>query len=289
MNIQLETILWFIAFAGIIVSSLFIIILSMRKYLSHQWFLIISVITLLALSVVPYRFLGKTKYDIQVMKPSLSDEESDYNYEEDEVDKYDENNDINKVRLTGYVDTREFALEKTTLESMTFSRGDDDLWMYLDNYSEQPIIITGAYIKVINYKPLEPDGYVLFRKGDGDTFDQILGLYAKVDSAPGQYPAVQVDVDEYGSIDYDSLYEDGGDSVPHIGIISSNGKNILCEVVFSDPGIYTYQLCIQYLYNNEEQEVESGEITSLYDNDSDSIERADEEFYENEEYYMEYI
>ena len=34
--------------------------------------------------------------------------------------------------------------------------------------------------------------------------------------------------------------------------------------------------------------MESREITTLYDNDSDSIDRADEEFYENEEYYMEY-
>ena len=206
--------------------------------------------------------------------------------EEYEYSKYGGNE---QIRLGGHVETGEFVIDRNTLETMYFSNGDDMLVMSLDNYSEEPIIITGAYVEVTDYKPLEEDGYALYRMGDGDLFDSVLGLYAEVDSFPGRFPAVQAEVDEYGNLDYDSLSQNGGDSVPHIEINANDGKNIICGVRFLSPGIYTYQVCIKYLYGNEENVVDTGEIESLYDNDPYSIERAEEEYYDKQDYYLQYI
>ena len=194
------------------------------------------------------------------------------------------------IGLSGYVDSGENALDKDTKEMMNFSHGYDSLSMRLENNGEEPIMLTEAYIEVTDYRPLEEDGYVLYRMGDGDTFDSILALHAMVDSYTASYPAAQVVVDESGDIDYESVKKDGGDSVPHMEIDASNGKNIICRVDFLKPGIYTYKLCIKFLYENGgEGYVSSDEIISLYDADPDSIDRADEEFYENEDYYIQFI
>ena len=90
MNIQLETMLWYFAFAGIIVSTLLSIILLMRNPLSHQRFLRIIFSALLLFFLVTPKILTKTYYDNPAMKPSLIDEESQNTYQDSDLDSYQE-------------------------------------------------------------------------------------------------------------------------------------------------------------------------------------------------------
>ncbi len=200
------------------------------------------------------------------------------------------NNSASAIGLSGYVDSGENALDKKSKETINFSHGHDYLWMRLENNREEPIILTEAYIEVTGYRSLERDGYVLFRMGDGDTFDPILALYAAVKPFTGSYPAVQAAADESGHIDSKGVKKGGGDSVLHTEIDATNGKDIICEVEFLKPGIYTYRLCIKFLYENGGSDVvSSDEMTSLFDDDEDSIDRAEEEFYEKDDYYLQFI
>lgn len=191
-----------------------------------------------------------------------------------------------KVHLFGLPDTVTRAITKDSFESLPLIELYADHWMELNNNSKGPIYITGARVVVHDYRSLEPDSYVLFRAGDGDRFDSLLGLYSQVGPNKQSYDAYRVELDEYGWLIEESI---NWDPVMRQTIDANDGANIKFIVDFKDRGIYSYELIIDYEYNGKMEEASSGVMTVLYEDDFDAMSHAEREFFENSDYYLDKI
>lgn len=121
----------------------------------------------------------------------------------------------------------------------------DSLWLRLENNGQKEILITRAYVTVLDYQPVSYDDYIIKLAGAGDSFDSSLGLYAEVDSLEEEYLAYPAIHDEYGNIN-----EIMKDPVIDLEIPANDGINIIYTVNFRKPGIYKYRANIEYEYNN---------------------------------------
>ena len=152
------------------------------------------------------------------------------------------------IKFGGYSDSAQFAYIKADgfKECYIFtSVGDDTLWLRLDNNSLSNMIITRAYVTVIDYQPVSYDDYIVKYAGAGDPFDSNLVLYAEADSLKEEYLACPATGDEFGNIVSISK-----DPVINLEIPANDGINVVYDVAFRKPGIYRYRAYIEYEYNN---------------------------------------
>lgn len=198
-----------------------------------------------------------------------------YGYEyEDSDDIYEPVDEGQRsVNLTSRASGVDTAVLKYDNSQISFSFGSDIIWLTLDNYSDDSIYITRAYIDVVDYQPIQFGDYWVYRAGDGDTFDPVLNLYSEVDCSEQQYAAYKYTDLGDGNIDinFDPVFRNEID--PYDGV------NINCEIVFKTTGIYDYNVNIEYEYNNEKKTavVEGGKV--LYDDiDEDTFEDLMDEY-----------
>lgn len=176
--------------------------------------------------------------------------------------------------IHGHIDGVETAILKDSKDTYTLISSKADHWMTLENNSRDSIHITGARVEVEHYEPIPPEGYVVSRAGDGDSFDSYWGLYSEVGSSEKSYDAYRVDLNEYGymidgTVNWDPVFKED--------LAANDSKNIRFFVDFQDPGIYKYSLIIDFDYNGKKQHV-SSDFEILHDDDSDAIENGVEEF-----------
>ena len=184
------------------------------------------------------------------------------------------------------------AILKKNFETYVFVGEYAEHWMTFENNSSDSIHITGAHVVVHDYKSLDSDGYVTFRTGDGDTFDPFFTLYAPIVGIdetyrlPLQYEAHRAELNEYGELIDENNKKD---PVFNTDVDAADSVNIRFFVGFDKPGIYTYEIVFDYVYNGYTDEKTAGINTVLYDDDEEASDRAEEEFYENEDYYLDAI
>ena len=181
----------------------------------------------------------------------------------------------------GFVESADVAILKNSKDTYTLIGSKADHWMTLENNSRDSIHITGARVEVEYYEPIPSEGYVVRRTGDGDSFDSYWGLYSEVGSSTGSYDAYRVDLDEYGymidgTVNWDPVFRED--------LAANDSKNIRFFVVFQAPGIYKYNLIIDFDYNGKKEHV-SSDFAILHDDDYDRIERGVEEFDANFDEY----
>lgn len=180
------------------------------------------------------------------------------------------------IRFGGYSDSSQNAYLKSSKNEIGIeftSSGSNTLFLGLENNSLNNILITQAYVSVLDYRFVEYDDYVIEFAGGGDDFDPNLNLYAEVNNSKGDYLAYPITNDENGNSD--TIVKD---PVINLEISANDGINIVFHIHYLETGIYNYRINIEYEYNNSIYNIYE-DCNILFDDISDfDIERKVDEF-----------